>query len=127
MLYLFFSSIVGAATPETTSNIRKNYLSGHPITIQIEFRNTGSTPLKIPNIEAESWRIQFQLEDQNGGKQTRGTRPETLPPSRFWEIGPRQTRQIWVEVPGSSALTSGIYTLSYFISKYITYMRINLI
>ena len=113
ILYISCLYAAHASVPEITSNIRSEYIQGQPIAVQIIFRNQDDTTLEIPNIEMESWRIEFQIKDSKGQKQTRSTRPDEAPPPSKWTIKQRQSRSLWVELPAGQGLKPDQYTFSF--------------
>ena len=111
-LFLFggLSTALGAV-PQISSNIRSDYLQGHPIAVQLTFRNTDAQQIEIPNIESESWRVEFQITDAKGQTQTRSTRPDVYPAPSTWTIEPRQSRSVWISLPAGQGLKAGHYQI----------------
>ena len=101
------------AIPEISSNIRSDYLQGHPIAVQLTFRNTDTQVIEIPNVESESWRVQFQITDSEGQTQTRSTRPDVYPAPSIWTIEPRQSRSVWIALPAGQGLKPGSYQIRF--------------
>ena len=105
--------MANASIPKVSTNIRSEYLQGHPIALQITFRNQTDKTVEIPNIELESWRVEFQITDSNGQTQTRSTRPDVYPKPTKWIIDQRQSRSLWLVLPAGQGLKSDQYTVSF--------------
>lgn len=111
MFLLLLTQFSYGNTPELKTNLQSEYLLGHPIQVHLQLRNTGQEPITIPNIELEPWRVGFHLTDDSGIEQVRSSRATDGPPPSFWELQPRQSRAVWVELPIGNAIAEGRYGL----------------
>lgn len=102
------SSTSGA---ELEVDLRREYIAGQKVLVQLELRNTGSSPVAVPDLSARPWLVSFRLVSPSGQRQERRTKPPASDTGKTVQIAPRGTRLTLLEIPSGAALAAGEYQL----------------
>jgi hypothetical protein len=92
--------------------LRAEYLAGERIVVPFEATNRGDTTLRVPDLAARPWLVQFALQPDGGQVQRRSTTPPEVDPGGTLSLAPRGRRFTLLEVPGTGSLPAGAYTLT---------------
>jgi hypothetical protein len=94
------------------TDLRAEYLAGAPIGLVLRLRNTTGAAVSVADLSSRPWLVEFVLTPE--GKQV--TRRKNTPPAvdagREVSLPPQGQRQTTLEVPLSSKLGPGRYTLA---------------
>jgi hypothetical protein len=92
--------------------LRAEYLSGERIVVPFEATNSGDAVVRVPDLAARPWLVQFSLQPEGGQVQRRSTTPPEVDPGGTLSLAPRGRRFTLLEVPGTGSLAPGAYTLA---------------
>lgn len=91
--------------------LRPEYLSGFPVLVPIRVWNVGNEIQSAPDIDRRPWLVEFTLDQGRGERDRRRTTPPTTDPGRTVRVAPRGQRRTLLEIPSSSKLRPGEYSL----------------
>lgn len=100
------------APVEVRTDLRPEYIHGETLLVRFTVANTGSAPASFPDLAKRPWLVRFELVDGGGRKQVWYTTPPEEDPGGGWTIPPRAQRKVLLEIPSSSRLKKGKYSLT---------------
>lgn len=86
------------------TNLKEHYIVGQPIFVDILIHNTGETSETLPNLEKQTWKLLWIIENQTGKQKIRSTQQES---QEMWTLAPRQLKEVRFELPNSAELPTG--------------------
>ncbi len=98
--------------PAIITDLHQEYPQSFPILVAMWVNNPGDTPILFPDLASRPHLVRFELRSSSGRHQFRSTTPPEQDKDLTWTIEPRGTRQLIMEIPGSSRLEPGSYQLS---------------
>ncbi len=98
--------------PELLTDLRPEYIQGEKVMVRFTLTNPLSSPVQFADLATRPWLVHFELVDKAGKKQTWYTTPPEEDPGGTWTIAPRAQRKVLLEIPSSSRLKKGEYTMT---------------
>ena len=105
----FFSFLTTAqAELSVQTNLQEHYIAGQPIFVDIRVQNIGSTPETLPNLDQQTWKVRWTMNNSNGKQTLRSTEGEN---QAQWILQPRQLKEVRFLIPNSAKLPTGKQTI----------------
>lgn len=104
--------VTTAAGLVVSADLRDNYVTGFPMLVELIIRNDTASSMTFPDLSARPWLVRFQLVSAAGRKQERYTTPPAQDRTDTWTIPARGQRRVLLEIPASSTLAAGGWTLT---------------
>lgn len=101
-----------AAGLKVSVDLRDEYLAGFPVLVTVTVRNESNAPQSFPDLGTRPFLTHFLLASSKGYKQDRFNTPPPVDPGNTWTIPPGGQRQVLLELPSSTTLQTGNWTLS---------------
>jgi hypothetical protein len=95
--------------------LRDEYIHDEPMLIPISLVNPGSERIEIPDLATRPWLVEFHLVLPTGNDQVRKNATPDEDPGTRLSVTPRGQRMVLLEVPASSSLKAGEYSMEVWI------------
>jgi hypothetical protein len=102
--------ITAASGVTVLADLRAEYLSGFPLLVELAIQNPTPSVLNFPDLSARPFLVHF-LMSTKGNRQDRFNTPPEKDPGTTWSIPSKSERRVLLEVPNSSGLDAGAWTL----------------
>jgi len=93
------------------AEIRAEYIQGEPIPVPISLVNATAQRVVVPDLATRPWLVEFHLVLPQGNDQVRKNSAPDADPGTSISIAPRGQRRVLLEVPASTRLRPGEYSL----------------
>ncbi len=100
-----------AAGVELVADLRPSYLAGRSLVVTLRVTNPHEAVVEFPRLDLLPHLVTFELVSSSGKKQTRYNTPPDEEELLRWQLPPRGSRQVSLEIPVSSTLAPGRYEL----------------
>ena len=100
-------SAAAPAGATVTADLHDAYVQGEPLLVNVTVRNSGTTPITVPDLSARPWHVHFRFTLPDGHSQDRFNTPPKVEPAGTWTIAPRSERRVLLEVPSGDAMKAG--------------------
>lgn len=94
---------------QISTDLRSHYLHQKNIVIGIQIFNDTDNTYSIPDLEKQTWRVQFEVQGKDGKKSYKSTKSDN---TDVWNLAPRQTKKISYSIPNSASLSKGKHNIS---------------
>ena len=110
-LLILLSSLLSLAFAELqiSSSLQNHYLHQQDIEIDLFLHNSGDAPVTLPDLDVQTWRVQFLLDGPNGTQKINSVKTDQ---AEVWTLQPRQGKLLRFSVPNSKALPLGKYSFT---------------
>ena len=92
-----------------STDLRSHYLYQNNIVVDIQIFNDGDKNYSIPNLEQQTWRVQFEVQGKDGKHSYQSTKNDN---NDVWNLAPRQTKKVRYSIPNSASLSKGKHNIS---------------
>ena len=94
---------------QISTDLRNHYLQQQNIVVDIQIFNDTDKTYSIPNLEKQTWRVQFEVQGKDGKHSYSSTKSTN---NEVWNLAPRQTKKIRFSIPNSASLSKGKHNIS---------------
>jgi hypothetical protein len=117
---IVFLSVIATAlgVVQISTDLRSHYLHQENIIVDILVFNDSDQPHSMPNLEEQTWRVQFEVDGAGGKRKYSSSKTDKVDE---WKLAPRQTKKVRFTIPNSEALPLGKHSITINISLPNTY------